>query len=384
MSKKDYYDILGVQKNATQDEIKRAFRKLAKKYHPDVSTAKNSEDKFKEVNEAYEILSNPEKREIYDKYGHSGINNQGGMGGFNGFEDIFSHFSSGRSSSGGGFGGFGFEDIFSDMFSNGSKNRYNQNKQVKGKDIKANVKVKLKEILFGTKIKLNVNLIKNCKLCDGSGAQSKKFIHKCSTCNGYGKVSMQQKSILGIIQTEQVCPDCKGEGRIITKKCKECNGNKIIKEKSELSIKLPHSINTDHPIVARNIGHAGLNGGPKGDVYLNLIIEDNPYFKRKGNDLLLDLPLNFIDAILGAKIKVPTFDGDLEIKIPAATKNNDIFKISKYGFFKSPNSNRRGDLIIKINIDTPTSLNEHEKKILKEFRKKSDFKTTYNNIENSI
>lgn len=369
MSKRDYYEVLGVAKTASLDEIKKAFRQLAKKYHPDVSKEADADAKFKEVNEAFEVLSDTKKRKMYDQFGHSGMSGQA-SGGMGGLEDIFRNFSS--SSFG---GGGGFEDIFENLF-RGQKTSgggHKSKRPQKGSNIFAETTINIKELLFGTKVKLKIKLIKNCQSCDGSGAKTKSAIHVCQTCHGAGVVIMQQRSLLGIIQTQNTCPDCDGAGEVIIDKCNVCHGKKQYQANEIVNIDLPHSLQTDQQVLVREMGHAGKNKGPRGDIYLTLHVTENQYFSRRNNDLILNLPVSYLDALLGKEIYVPTLDETIKIKLPAGTQNNSEFSISKYGFFINARSERRGNLIVRIKVQTPEFLSHDEKKQFEAIREKTDF-----------
>ncbi|AGM26457.1 molecular chaperone DnaJ [Spiroplasma syrphidicola EA-1] len=373
MSKRDYYEVLGVSKTATDEEIKKAFRQLAKKYHPDVSKVPDAEAKFKEVNEAYEVLSDPSKRANYDQFGHSGMEGMGGFGqGFGGFEDIFS----------GGFGGFG--DIFENFFGGGGKKqRAGHSQPIKGQDLAAQVSISLKELMFGKTITLEVELDKPCDSCEGTGAKNPKAdIHQCTTCKGYGYVNIEQRSLFGIIQSQQPCPDCKGKGKVIVNKCQNCKGKGRSLGKEKIDLELPKSVAGNH-LRFRQKGNYGYNGGPRGDIFVDLIIKPNSYFSRLDeNTLGLKLPVSYLDALLGGEITVPTFDGDVRLKLPPNTKSGAVFNIPNHGFFRSPTSVKRGDLIVTIDIAIPTTLSSAEKEKLKELKEASDFKVTNNFYEN--
>lgn len=385
MGKRDYYELLGVNRNATNDEIKRAFRKLAKKYHPDVSKEKDAETKFKEINEAYEILSDPNKRNNYDKFGHIGSNS-------NNFEGFSRGFSSGGNSTAedfedifsGSFSSFG--DIFENFFgsSNNKKNRgfNNKNKPIKGENIIVRITLTLKEQMFGKKINLDLNINKKCEICNGIGAKDrKKDVHNCTTCDGYGYVNFEQRSVFGVIQSQQQCPDCKGKGKVIFNKCSKCKGRGSYSGKEIVEINLPKSIYENQQLQISEKGNYGLNNGPRGDIFLEISVKSNKYFKRINNDLYLNLPVSYLDVLLGAEIKVPTFDEDVYLKLPPNTKTNSVFNISNHGFFKSPTSTKRGDLIINIVITIPSKLSKEEKNILQNLRNCSSFKITNNFYE---
>ena len=372
MSKRDYYTVLGVSKNADLQEIKKAFRTLAKKYHPDVSKESDADAKFKEINEAYHVLSDEKKRRLYDQFGHEAANGQPGAG-FGGFEDIFSQFT-GQNSHQSGFGGF--EDIFSSFFKGGMQGGQQQRRRgpQKGPNIFAETVVNIKELLFGTKIKLKVGLLKTCQACNGSGAKAPHNINTCSTCRGQGVVVVQQRSMLGIIQTQQVCSSCHGQGEVITKKCATCQGKKLVEEKQIVTIDLPRSLHIDQQIVVRGMGHAGINNGPNGDIYLSVKLKYSQYYVRRNNDLILNLPTSYIDAILGQKVTIPTLDGDVVVKLRPGTQNNDEFIIAKRGFFINPQSERRGNLIVRIKIKLPSQVSKLDKRNLQQMQDEQTFK----------
>ena len=377
MSKRDYYDVLGVSRSASLDDIKKAFRRLAKKYHPDVSKEDDAEVKFKEVNEAYHVLSDDKKRELYDRFGHEAADNQGQPGfgvfsGFGGFEDIFSQFFHGQQSRGSGQqqGFSGFEDIFG-----GGQSRHQRRHHgpEKGPNIFAETTINIKELLFGTKIELKVDLLNNCEECNGSGAESIADIHTCEKCKGIGVVIIQRRSFIGMVQSQETCPDCRGQGRIIKKKCKICGGKKQVEKKQIVTIDLPHSLHLDQQVLVRGMGHAGLNGGPNGDIYLAVKLKHNDFFSREGNNLILNLPVTYLDAILGNKIAVPTLDGEVFVKLAPGTKEGDEFVIPKYGFFINQHSTKRASLIVRVKIKLPTHISSADKKLLTELRNQGNF-----------
>lgn len=367
MSKRDYYDILGVSKNASLSEIKRAYLALAKKYHPDIKNTGN-DDKFKEISEAYEVLSNPEKRATYDRFGHSasGFNNSGFSGfsqSFGGFQDIFGK---------GGMGDLG--DIFSGIF--GRKSSFNNeqgfNQPRKGQDISINVTLTLKEFIFGKKINKTISLFNNCKTCDGLGARSRSDIYTCNNCKGTGYILSQQQSPIGIIQTQRPCSYCHGQGKIINNKCSSCYGKKLIYQKTDISFNIPPSVQNE-TLVMYGKGNAGKNNGPNGDIYINIQVIEDEYFKIINNyDLFVEIPVSYLTLILGGFISVPTFDGVKKIKIKSNTKNNEKIKISNFGLFKR-NRSSRGDLFIKLIAEFPRKITSQEKKQFLEIEQNSKF-----------
>lgn len=348
-NKRDYYEVLGINKNSSTEEIKKAYRNLAKKYHPDLNpNDKTVEAKFKEINEANEVLSDPEKRKMYDQFGHAGVNasaggNPGGFGGFGGFEDlsdIFKNFTSG--------GGF------SDFFGGGSTRK--SSRQMDGEDVLVRKEVSFKEAMLGGTLSFDWDVSHQCHHCHGSGAESKEDLITCSTCKGQGRVVRQQRTFMGMVQTQTVCPTCDGEGKTIKKKCSVCKGKKYVSVSENLKINIPKGIKTGQRLRVSHKGAHGINGGENGDLYIELIVKNNEFFKRDEDDLIVEVPVELSDAILGNVIKVPTITGFSEIKLPAGTKSGQLFKIKNEG---APvlNTSRRGDLIIKIKVEIPSDKN---------------------------
>lgn len=310
-NKRNYYDVLGINKNSNSDEIKMAYRKLAKKYHPDVSKEKNAESKFKEIGEAYEILSDPNKKRIYDQFGHTNFDYQNVNNNFNS-SDIFNNnnfndFSSSFS---------GFSDIFEQFFNNGKtqtyKYEFNNKSAKKGEDIAVRTNISLKEMMFGTNITLDLTLDKICEICHGTGAQNNKDIHMCTTCSGKGYVNTQKHSLFGIIQIQKSCPDCKGKGKVIIHKCNYCHGKKHYIGKEKIKIEIPKSILPGQQLKIKEKAHYGINGGTRGDIYVEIGVKPNKFYKRINNDLYLDLPINYLDALLGGEIIIPALDGNIK------------------------------------------------------------------------
>lgn len=363
-TKRDYYEVLSVNKNATEEEIKRAYRKLAKKYHPDISKEPNAAEKFKEVSEAYDVLSDPKKRSLYDQYGHDVANGQDSMGGFSDFEDIFS----------------GFGDIFENFFGGGfsrksSQGGYQQSMKQKGQDIIVKIVLNLKEVMFGVVKEIELNLINPCSKCNETGAFSKEHIHQCNKCKGIGYVKMQQHSILGIIETQQVCPDCEGRGKIISKKCPQCNGKTVYYKKETIEVEILKSLQQGQQLRLKQKAHYGLYGGARGDLYIEINIKNSKYFQRVNEyDLHINLPLSYLDALLGGEIMVPNLDdAEVKLKLPANTKNKSKFTIPNYGFFVNHKSSKRGNLIVTIQIAIPTKLSKQEKDALLKIKEINTF-----------
>lgn len=361
MSKRDYYEVLGVDKNATAEELKKAYRKKAIQYHPDKNPDDpGAEEKFKEAAEAYEVLSNPNKKSRYDQYGHAGVGGAAG-GGFSGggmnMEDIFSQF-------GDIFGGFGFGGASQ---SRGGGRRVNR-----GSNLRVRVKLNLKEITHGAEKKIKVNKYISCDSCHGSGAEGGGSYTTCSTCHGAGHVTRVQQTFLGQMQTQSVCPSCGGEGKIITNKCKVCAGNGIVKGEEVISINIPAGVEDGMQLSVSGKGNAAARGGINGD--LIVVIEEIPHneLKRDGNNLLYDHYISFPDAVLGTTIEIPTVDGKAKVKIPAGTQGGKVFRLRGKGL-PSVEYHGVGDLLVNINIWTPQGLSSEETKIMEDFAKSSNF-----------
>lgn len=351
MAKRDYYDVLGVSKDASKDEIRRAYRNLAKKYHPDVSKEENAEDKFKEVQEAYETLSDESKKANYDRFGHDGANfNQGG--GFQGF-DGFS-----------GFEGFsGFSDIFGDFFGGGSSQRQQRpDGPIRGADIEQYMTIDFLEAALGTKKTIRVNVDETCKTCDGTGAKSKDDIVTCSNCQGSGYVDVEQRTILGTVRSRQTCNVCNGTGKEIKNKCKTCNGRKVVRESKTVEVKIPAGIDNNMTLRVRGYGNAGINGGSTGDLFLTIRVREHQLFKRKENDIYLRVPISVTEAILGTTKDVPTIYGEVSLKIPAGIQPNTQLRMKDKGV-KTTRSSRKGDQFVIVDIQIPKKLSNKEKEL---------------------
>jgi len=373
MSKRDYYDILGVAKNSSPEEIKKAYRKLAIKYHPDKNPDDHTaEDKFKEAAEAYEILSNPEKKQRYDHYGHAGVGGaSGGGGGYGGggmnMEDIFSQF--GDIFGGGGGGGSPFESFFGGQQRGGASGR----RVAKGSNLRIKVKLTLEEIAHGAEKKIKVNKQVVCKTCDGSGAKDKSSISTCKTCGGNGSVRRVTNTILGQMQTTSTCPTCNGSGSQITSKCTSCHGEGTVRGEETISINIPAGVSDGMQLSMSGKGNAAPNGGIPGD--LIILIEEIPHetLKREGNNIVYDLHLSIVDAALGYSAEVPTIDGKAKIKIEPGTQSGKLLRLKAKGI-PEVNSYHRGDQIIHVNIWTPKALSSEERSMLEKLRESPNFK----------
>jgi len=351
MAKRDFYETLGVAKNASEDEIKKSYRKLAMKYHPDRNPdSKESEEKFKEVKEAYEMLTNPEKREAYDRYGHAGVDpNMGGGGGF-----------------GGGAGGFGdaFGDIFGDIFGGGGRGRGQGPQVYRGADLRYNLEITLEQAAHGFDTTIRVPSWDKCDTCHGSGAKPGTSPVTCSTCAGHGQVRMQQ----GFFSIQQTCPKCHGTGKIIPEPCAACAGQGRIKRNKTLEVKIPVGIDNGMRIRSSGNGEPGTNGGPSGDLYVEIHIKPHSVFQREGDDLHCEMPISFAKAALGGDIEVPTLSGKVSFTIPEGTQSGKTFRLKGKGI-KGVRSGFAGDLFCHVAVETPVKLTEKQKDMLRDFEK---------------
>ncbi|MGL4949386.1 MAG: molecular chaperone DnaJ [Anaeroplasmataceae bacterium] len=355
MAKNDFYDTLGVSKTASADEIKKAYRSLAKKYHPDVNKDANAEAKFKEINEAYETLSNPESKQRYDTYGSADPNQ--GFGGFGGF-------------GGGGAQGFGgFEDIINQFFGGGRQSQQSQsrtNRAYKGEDIHVSMKISFKDAIFGCTKTIELTFTDNCPTCSGTGAFSKADIHVCEKCKGSGAVYVEQQTMFGRARTQVACPTCSGSGKTIKKKCEKCKGKGRLKVTKNLDIKIPAGIADGMSLRESGKGEAGINGGPHGDLYIEFKVESHPYFVRDKSDIILTVPVSYNQLTLGCILDVPTVDGIVSIKIPAGTQSLSKFLVKGKGAI-NPKTKVKGDQYVIVKLEIPTSISSEQKKKLEEF-----------------
>nr|WP_314858245.1 molecular chaperone DnaJ [uncultured Undibacterium sp.] len=347
MAKRDFYEILGVAKNASEDEIKKAYRKLAMKFHPDRNPdSKTAEEKFKEGKEAYEMLSDPQKREAYDRYGHAGVDpNMGGGGG------------------GGGNAGFAdaFGDIFGDIFG-GGRGRSAGPQVYRGADLRYNLEISLEQAANGFDTTIRVPSYDGCDTCHGSGAKPGTSPVTCTTCGGHGQVRMQQ----GLFSIQQTCPKCHGTGKMITDPCNPCNGTGRIKRNKTLEVKIPAGIDNGMRIRSSGNGEPGINGGPPGDLYVEIHIKPHQVFQREGDDLHCEIPISFVKAALGGDIEVPTLSGKASFTIPEGTQSGKTFRLRSKGV-KGVRSGYAGDLFCHVVIETPVKLTEKQKDLLRSF-----------------
>lgn len=357
MAKKDYYEILGLQKGASDDEIKKAFRKMALKYHPDRNQgSKESEEKFKEINEAYQVLSDPEKKAQYDQYGTTDFNGGGFEGGFD-----FSDF--------GGFGGFG--DIFDSFFGGGfSGSGRRRNGPERGADLEYSLNLTFEEAVFGVEKEISITRSEGCEKCGGSGAKAGSHPQTCDKCGGTGQVRTQRNTPLGSFVSMSACDKCAGKGTIITDPCPECKGKGSVRKQRKIKINVPAGVDTGNIIPIRGQGEHGKNGGPTGDLYINLRVAPHANFKRKGFDIYIDTHISFAKAALGTEIKVPTVDGDVKYDVPAGTQPGTIFRLKGKGVPKV-NGHGRGDQYVNVVVDIPKNLNQKQKEALVMFMEAS-------------
>ena len=345
-TKRDYYEVLGVNRDASEEDIKKAYRKLAMKFHPDRNPdSKESEDKFKEAKEAYEMLSEPEKRRAYDAYGHAGVNPQmGGMGGAGGGE---------------GFGGFAeaFGDIFGDIFG-GARGRSNV---YRGADLRYNLEVTLEQAARGTETKIRIPTLENCDTCQGTGSRPGTQPKTCSTCGGQGNVRLSQ----GFFSVQQTCPTCHGSGKMVSDPCTACKGAGRVKHHKTLSVKIPAGIDEGDRIRLGGEGEAGVNGGPPGDLYVVIHLKEHGVFQRDGDDLHCEMPISFTTAALGGEIEIPTLDGQAKVKIAAETQTGQVLRLRGKGI-KGVRSSSPGDLLCEIVVETPVRLTDRQRELLRE------------------
>ncbi|HAM81331.1 molecular chaperone DnaJ [Ornithinibacillus bavariensis] len=348
MAKRDYYEVLGLEKSASKEEIKKAYRKLARQYHPDVNKEADAADKFKEVKEAYETLSNDQKRAQYDQFGHAGMNGGQGFGGFGGSAD---------------FGGFG--DIF-DMFFGGGGRRRDPNAPQQGADLQYTMILDFEEAIFGKETDISVPKEEKCDTCHGSGAKPGTKAETCSHCHGSGQLNTEQNTPFGRVVNRRVCHYCNGTGKIIPEKCATCGGKGTVKKNKKIHINIPAGIDDGQQIRIAGKGEPGKNGGPAGDLYVVIQVRNHDFFTREGDNIFCELPLTFAQAALGDEVEVPTVHGKVKLKIPAGTQTGKTFRLKGKG---APNVRGygQGDQHIKVRIVTPTNLTERQKDILREF-----------------
>ena len=356
--KRDYYEVLGVSKNASDDEIKKAYRKVAKQYHPDLNPGdKNAEEKFKEANEAYEVLSDSEKKARYDQYGHAGVDpNFGAGGGGNPF---------------GGFGGFGdafdLGDLFGNLFGGfGGGRQQNPNAPRKGSTVTANVTISFEEAAKGCKKTVRINRVDTCSVCGGTGCQKGTSAETCKTCGGRGTVNVQQRTPFGVMSTTKQCSDCGGRGKTIKNPCNHCHGSGFETKAATVEVDIPAGIDDRQALNVRGGGNKGLNGGPTGDLRVNINVRPHPFFERDGFDVWCDFTVTYAQAALGDTLFVPTLDGKVKYELPAGTQPGEVFRFRGRGIAQL-GGRGRGDQFVRIIVDVPKNLNAKQKELLKQF-----------------
>ncbi len=355
--KRDYYEVLGIQKGASEEEIKRAYRKMARKYHPDVNPGdKEAEEKFKEVNEANEVLSDPQKRAMYDQYGHAGVDpNFNPGGGFSGF---------------GGFGGDDFDlgSIFESFFGGGmgGSGSGRRNGPVRGENLRASVVLSFEEAAFGCKKEIGITRVESCPDCGGSGAAKGTAVETCPHCHGTGQVRTTRRTPLGMMTTSEVCQNCGGSGKQIKTPCSSCGGSGRVRRSRSIQVDIPAGIDDGQTISIRGEGNGGLNGGPAGDLLITVQVRPHEIFTRNGTSVICEMPITYVQAVLGADIEVPTLDGKVQYRIPEGTQTGTTFRLRGKGIPRI-HSTTRGDQYVKVFVEVPKNLNEKQKNLLREF-----------------
>lgn len=344
---RDYYEILGVERTASAEEIKRAYRRLVKQYHPDIYKGPDADQRIKEINEAYEVLSSPEKRAAYDRFGHAGLQGAPDMGGagFPDLGDLFSEFF-------GGFGGFGFRTG-------------PQRGPVRGADLRYNLTIEFEEAVLGTEKEIEIERDEVCPRCQGVGAEPGTTPIRCPTCNGTGEVRQRQQTLLGTLVNVTTCPRCRGEGEIVTTPCQQCRGERMVTMTRRLRVKIPPGVDEGTRIRLPNEGNMGMRGGPSGNLYVFLSVKPHKYLRRHEDDLLLELPVNVAQAVLGAEVQVPTLDGPRTVKIPPGTQPGKVIRLRGLGV-PHLRGNGRGDLLITVNVQIPTQLTDEQRRLFEQ------------------
>lgn len=367
-NKKDYYESLGISKGATNDEIKKAYRKLAKKYHPDVNKEAGADVRFKEIQEAYDVLTDPQKRAQYDQYGHAAFDQNGGYGGFQQ-----------------GFGGFeDINDIFGSFFGGGfSSGRRQSSGPRKGQDRFMQMKVNFMDAVFGKTETVSLDVDEVCDHCHGSGAQSKSDIGVCSTCNGKGSVVSQQRTPFGVFQSQSACPDCQGTGKSVKNKCSKCAGKGYNRKRMDVEVKIPAGIQSGQQLRIPSKGERGEHGGPNGDLFIEILVLKHKFFVREGKNIFVSVPISAIDATLGTKVDVPTVYGDVELTIPAATQHGTQFRLKGKGV-KDLRSNTVGDQFVEIQIEVNRKLTKEEKALYEKLKEISNKETVFDKFKKNF
>lgn len=358
--KRDFYEVLGVSKSASDDEIKKAYRQLAKKYHPDLNPGnQEAEANFKQANEAYEVLTDKEKRARYDQFGHAGVDPNFGGGAGDPFQG----------------GGFDISDIFDSFFGGGfgGGRRANPNAPRRGSDTEARVAISFEEAAKGCTKTISYLQIESCDECHGSGAEKGTTAQTCPTCHGTGQVKISQRTPFGVVQSAQTCDKCRGKGKIIDTPCKKCDGKGSLRRKKEIEINIPAGIDDEQVLSVSGAGNVGLNGGPSGDLHVGVSVRPHPLFERRGYDVWCDMPITFTQAALGAEVTVPTLDGKVSYRIHEGTQPGDTFKLKNKGI-QSLHGRGRGDQYVRITVEIPKNLNKKQQDILRQMDESTDDK----------
>ena len=353
--KRDYYEVLGVEKGASEDEIKKAYKKLARKYHPDMNPGdKEAEEKFKEINEANEVLSNPDKRQKYDQFGFAGVDPNYGAG------------------QGGGYGAGGFDfgdlgDIFGSFFGGGfGGGQARRNGPMRGETIRTSISISFEEAAFGCEKEVIINRTENCSECGGTGCAKGTTAEVCPDCHGSGTVQVRRQTPMGMFATTQTCPKCNGTGKIIHQPCPKCHGNGVERRQRTIKATIPAGIDNGQTISLRGQGHAGKNGGPAGDLHITVTVRPHEIFRREGNSVLCEAPITFVQAALGAEMEIPTIDGKVKYTIPEGTQSGTVFRLRGKGI-PNLNGKGRGDQFVTVYVETPRNLNNEQREALKKF-----------------
>ena len=370
-SKRDYYEVLGLPKTANETDIKKAYRTLAKKFHPDVNKEAGAEDKFKEVNEAYETLSDPQKKANYDQFGHAGMEGagfngfSGNAGGFDDLSDIFGSFF------GGGFGNAS------------SSRRTNTNGPRKGQDLSMKMKVDFMDAIFGKTETITLDVDEPCSECMGTGAKSKSDVKVCSRCHGQGTIVTQQRTAFGVFQSQSVCPECGGTGKTILNKCHKCNGSGYEHKRINVDVRVPEGIQTGQQLRVSGKGERGYNGGPNGDLYIEVIVSKHKFFERDGKNIYITIPISVVDAVLGCIVDVPTPYGDVNLTIPAGTQNGTKFRLKGKGV-KDTRSSSAGDQFVEVKLEVNNHLSREEKEMYEKIRNSEGKDTVFSKFKKAF
>ena len=364
----DYYEVLGVNRDVSDADLKKAYRKMAKKYHPDLHPGdKEAEEKFKQINEAFEVLSDPDKRARYDQYGRAGVDPSYGGGGGAGYGDF------------GGFDGFGdLGDIFDTMFGGGRARRANPNAPRRGTDVVANVTISFMEAVHGCKKTVELNTMQKCDSCNGTGAEAGTQPITCPVCHGTGQVVTGQRTPFGVIQSSSPCSKCRGKGKIIEHPCKKCHGTGQVSSKKTVEVNIPAGIDDDQSLNLRGQGNAGTNGGPNGDAIINITVRPDPLFERRDFNVWCEVPISYYTAVMGGEVVVPTVDGKVKYPIPEGTQPGTVFRLKGKGI-QYLGGRGKGDQYVKVAIEVPKKLSKDQKKMLKDFENSLSLETNYEN-----